>query len=313
MVWALQCIAAGIYSNQKDIPANIALLVVPAFLVETGLYLAAGFAETRARLERLRPEILASAMTATAPLPYLIYSVPTGVFSWQSLGTIVLLAGLASFWFVAAGKRASTDLLYLALMAAPILLKTFRPVYEDPFPKLQLHVLGALMWYRTGLLAALSLRKMEGVNFGFVPHKRDWAIGIRNFAYFLPIGLLFGFSLDFLSLRPSFGGWMTPVALVGTFVVSLCVLATVEEFFFRGLLQQVLTRMSGSEVIGLVTAALVFGLAHIVKYPTWQFVALATCAGIFYGRAFLQARSIRAAMVTHALVVTVWRVFLVLP
>jgi hypothetical protein len=38
---------------------------------------------------------------------------------------------------------------------------------------------------------------------------------------------------------------------------------------------------------------------------------LATFAGLFYGRAFLQARSIRAAMVTHALVVTVWQVFLV--
>ena len=180
------------------------------------------------------------------------------------------------------------------------------------FQKLQLHVLGVLMWYRTGLLAALSLRKMEGVNFGFVPHKRDWAIGLRNFIYFLPLGLIFGFGLEFLSIRPSLG-WMMPIALVGTFIVTLCVLATAEEFFFRGLLQQVLTRLSGSEHVGLVAASLVFGLAHIVKYPTWQFVTLATCAGIFYGRAFLQARSIRAAMVTHALVVTVWQVFLVLP
>lgn len=312
MVWALQCIAAAVYSNQKDIPSWIAPLVVPAFLVETGFYLAAGFAETRARLERLRPAVLAGAMTASAPLPYLIYSIPTGMFSWQSLGTIVVLAGLASFWFIVAGKRAATDLLYLALMAAPILLKTFKPLYEDPFPKLQLHVLGVLMWYRTGLLAALSLRKMEGINFGFVPHKRDWAIGLRNFLYFLPLGLMFGFGLEFLTIRPSLG-WMMPIALVGTFIVTLCVLATAEEFFFRGLLQQVLTRLSGSEHVGLIAASLVFGLAHIVKYPTWQFVTLATCAGIFYGRAFLQARSIRAAMVTHALVVTVWQVFLVLP
>jgi membrane protease YdiL (CAAX protease family) len=232
------------------------------------------------------------------------------MFSWHSLAAIVGMAGLASFWFLAAGKRSATDLLYLVVMAAPILLKIFKPLYEDPFPKLQLHVLGALMWYRTGLLAALSLRKMEGVNFGFVPHRQDWAIGLRNFLYFLPLGLIFGFGTDLLSLRPALG-WMLPVALVGTFVVTLCVLATVEEFFFRGLLQQVLTRLSGSEHIGLVAASLIFGMAHLVKYPTWQFVVLATFAGLFYGRAFLQARSIRAAMVTHALVVTVWQVFLV--
>jgi len=166
------------------------------------------------------------------------------------------------------------------------------------------------MWYRTGLLAALSIRKMEGVNFGFVPRKQDWAIGLRNFVYFLPLGLVIGFGSGLLSLRPSMG-WMVPVALVGTFIVTLCVLATVEEVFFRGILQQVLTRLSGSEGVGLVTASLIFGIAHLVKYPTWQFVALASIAGWFYGRAFKQAHSVRAAMVTHALVVMVWQVFLV--
>jgi hypothetical protein len=36
---------------------------------------------------------------------------------------------------------------------------------------------------------------------------------------------------------------------------------------------------------------------------------MAATAGIFYGLAFRQARSIRASMVTHALVVTSWRIF----
>ena len=34
---------------------------------------------------------------------------------------------------------------------------------------------------------------------------------------------------------------------------------------------------------------------------------IAGIAGCFYGRAFQRAGSIRAGMVTHALVVTVWR------
>jgi membrane protease YdiL (CAAX protease family) len=268
--------------------------------------------QTRSLLERWSPKQLACAMTLSTGVPYLFYSVATGVFSFASLGQILLLAGAASFWFVIVGRRTWTDLLYLAVMAAPVLLKVFKDIYADPFPRLQLFVLGILMWYRTGLLAVLSIRKMEGINFGFVPGRKDWAVGIRNFVYFLPLGLCLGWWLDFFSVRPS-TGWMLPVLLVGTFVVTLWVLATAEEFFFRGLLQQVLTKISGSEWIGLFAASIIFGLAHLWyrQFPNWKFVLLATCAGLFYGRAYIQARSIRAAMVTHALVVTVWKVFLV--
>ena len=311
VLWTLLCIVAAVYSQEKNIPSYITLAVVPAFLLETGFYLAAGLRVTRARLERLGPVPLAAVMTVSAPLPYVLYSVLTGVFEWRSLGQIFGLAGIASFWFVVAGRRTFADLLYLALMAAPILLKIFPQIYQDPFPRLQLFVLGVLMWYRTGLLAVLSIRKMEGINFGFVPRPADWAVGIRNFLYFLPVGLLLGYGLGFVSTRKPIG-WMLPLLLIGTFVVTLWVLATAEEFFFRGLLQQLLTRLSGSEMVGLLTASIIFGLAHIWyrQFPNWKFVLLATCAGVFYGRAYLQARSIRAAMVTHALVVTVWRVFL---
>ena len=94
---------------------------------------------------------------------------------------------------------------------------------------------------------------MEEINFGFVPKRDDWAVGLRNFAYFLPLGLLLGNALNFFSLRPSLG-WMQVAVFLGTFLVTLWGLATAEEFFFRGLLQQVLTRLSGSEWIGLLSA-----------------------------------------------------------
>ena len=193
LLWTLQCIAAAIYSWQKDIPTSITVAVVPAFLLETAFYFAAGLRQTRALLEQWSPRKLATLMTLTAAVPYVVYSVPTGVFSWVSLMQILGLAAVASFWFVIAGRRTAADLAYLAVMAAPVLLKVFRDIYEDPFPRLQLFVLGVLMWYRTGLLAGLSIRKMEGINFGFVPRRHDWAIGVRNFLYFLPLGLLLGY------------------------------------------------------------------------------------------------------------------------
>jgi membrane protease YdiL (CAAX protease family) len=312
VLWTLQCIAAAVYSQQQNIPTYITFAVVPAFLLETGFYLAAGLRQTRARLDCLSPSRIALAATFTAPLPYLVYSLSTGVFAWRSLAAILALAGAASFWFVIAGRKPVTDLAYLGLMAAPVLLKAFPAIYEDPFPRLQLFVLGILMWYRTGLIAVLSIRKMEGINFGFVPKRVDWAVGLRNFVYFLPLGLVLGYALHFFRLRTSLG-WMHVAVFLVTFVVTLCGLALAEEFFFRGLLQQVLTRISGRDWIGLLAASIIFGLAHVFKdpFPNWRFVLLATCAGLFYGRAFIQARSIRAAMVTHALVVTVWKVFLI--
>jgi uncharacterized protein len=312
ILWTVLCIAAAIYSQIKNIPTWITLAVVPAFLLEAGFYLAAGLPTIRALLERWRPERLATAMTLTATVPYVVYSIGTGMFDWLSLLKILGLAGVASFWFVLFGRRPVTDLLYLVFMAAPVLLKLFPAIYADPYPKLQLHVLGALMWYRTGLLAVLSIRKMEGINFGFVPARTDWAAGVRNFLYFLPLGFLLGYWLNFFSLRSPLDR-MWPVLFIGTFVVFLWVVALAEEFFFRGLLQQLLTKISGNQWFGLLTASLIFGLAHLWfdEFPNWKFVPLATCAGLFYGRAYMQARSIRAAMVTHALVVAVWKVFLV--
>ena len=84
-----------------------------------------------------------------------------------------------------------------------------------------------------------------------------------------------------------------------------------EEFLFRGFLQRLLARGFHSEVVGLIVASIIFGLVHLPfrQFPNWRFAILAGAAGIFYGLAFLKAKSVRASMVTHALLVTTWRVF----
>jgi len=98
---------------------------------------------------------------------------------------------------------------------------------------------------------------------------------------------------------------------LGTFFGILCVVALGEEFFFRGLLQQWFRDWSRSEVVGVVAASLLVGTVHLWfrPFPNWRFAVLAAVAGVFYGLAFRKAASIRASMVTHALVVTTWRVF----
>ena len=104
---------------------------------------------------------------------------------------------------------------------------------------------------------------------------------------------------------------MTLIAAV-TFLGMLWVVALGEEFFFRGLLQQWLGKWLRSPVAGWLLASALFGLAHLPfrSFPNWRFAAIAAVAGLLYGRAYVKAGSIRAAMVTHALVNTTWRVFL---
>jgi membrane protease YdiL (CAAX protease family) len=99
--------------------------------------------------------------------------------------------------------------------------------------------------------------------------------------------------------------------LLLTFFGVLWVLALGEEFFFRGLMQQWITGWVGNEWAGLIGTAIIFGAAHLWyrTFPNWRFAAIAGLAGIFYGLAFRQAKSIRASMVTHALTVTAWRTF----
>jgi membrane protease YdiL (CAAX protease family) len=64
-------------------------------------------------------------------------------------------------------------------------------------------------------------------------------------------------------------------------------------------------------MVGLFAAAALFGLAHLPfhKFPNWRLGIVAAALGIFCGLSLLRARSVRASMVTHALVATTWRMF----
>jgi membrane protease YdiL (CAAX protease family) len=312
VLWPALSIAALLYSQEKNIPHWVVIGVVPAFLVEAAFYTGAGFSAVRARLETLPRSQLIGLMIASAVLPYVIYSVSTGVFDWRSAAALVGLATIPALWFVVLGSNAAADVGFLLLMAVPMLLKTFRGLYQDPIPDLQLHVLGTLMWTRTGVIAVLCLRRMDGIGFSFIPRPSEWRIGLRNYLLFLPLGIGFAFAVGFLRPDPVAVTWKTLGLACLTFIITLWVLAAAEEFFFRGLLQQLLTRKLEKQALGIVIASAIFGAAHLGfrDFPNWKFALLAASAGLFYGRAYAQAGSIRAAMVTHALVVTTWRVFL---
>jgi membrane protease YdiL (CAAX protease family) len=309
----LACTTAGyVFARQQGIPTSVVLAALPAFLLEATLFLALGVEGWRKRLETVRPAGVAALLVLAAIAPYCAASLAFGSFHWQSLAAIALLAGLVSFWYVVLPQRPAADLLLLALMAAVVLTKVFASLYVRPNPKLPLEALGQAMWIRTGAFALLSVRRVQGVGFGFWPSAREWKIGAVFFLLMLPVVAALAWWIGYGKFHPPEASWIrTPVIVLLTFFGGLWVLALGEEFFFRGLLQQWMTGWLRNQWAGLIATSLLFGSVHLWyrAFPNWRFAVLAAVAGLFYGLAFRQAGSIRASMVTHALTITTVRVF----
>jgi membrane protease YdiL (CAAX protease family) len=293
------------------------LAALPAFLLEATFYFVMGVEGLRTRIEKLPPAVVALALTLAAVAPYSAASLALGSFRWQAMLWIGGLAAVASFWYVLLPHKPASDILFLVFMAVVWLTalvwpaKIFHQFYVSPHPKLPLYVLGQLMWIRTGIFSMLSVRRVKGVGFGFWPAMREWKIGAMYYVAFLPVAGL-AWWIGFAKPRlPAFGWGKTSLLALATFFGVLWVVALGEEFFFRGLLQQWMTQRLSSEWGGLIVTSVLFGSVHLWfrAFPNWRISALATLLGVLYGLAFRQARSIRASMVTHALVVTTWRIF----
>jgi uncharacterized protein len=286
---------------------------VPAFLVELAFYLAPGFPAVRQRFDALGSQFLrAAVLSASAVLPYLMETSRTGTFQLTYFAELLGIVLIAAFWYACVPRGMLADLLFLGFMAGVYLSRPFDRIYGHATPHVALGILGQLMWIRLGLMAVLSLRPLEDARFGFVPSRQEWLIGVQHYLYFLPVGAALGYWERFARFHlQAMDWWKFPLLLVGTFAGVLWVVALAEEFFFRAFLQQVLARRMHNETFGLLTASVLFGLAHLPfrKFPNWRVAIIAGVLGLFCGLALIKARSVRASMVTHALVVTTWRMF----
>jgi membrane protease YdiL (CAAX protease family) len=310
LIWLACAVAGLLYAGQQNIPLRLALTALPAFLLEATFYGVLGIERWRNRLEKMPPAAVAALLTAAAVAPYSAASLAFGPFRWDAFAWIAVIAAAASFWYAVLPKKAPVDLAFLLLMALVVLTNILRKQYVNPAPKLRIDELAALMWIRTGAFAMLSVRRTKGVGFGFWPQRWEWLIGASYFLALVPVAAAVAWGIGFAKPHLPPPAWdKTTVLAIGTFFGVLWVLALGEEFFFRGLLQQWMGEWLGNQWLGLAATAVIFGVSHLWfrAFPNWRFAILATVAGVFYGLAFRQGRSIRASMVTHALTVTTWR------
>lgn len=305
--------AALFYSEQHPQFHWIMNAALPAFLLEAVFYLASGFEETRtwfARIQSRRTQ--AALLWMSALLPYLIFSLSTGTFQRNAFQLLAVLTAVFALWYAVLPRRFAYDAGFLIIGAAPILLRVFPRIYRSPDEHTRVDVLGHLMWIRVGIMALLVLREWDPGPFSLWPRRDEWKTGILYYLLaVVPIAAL-AMGLHDVRFAPLQGEWWRIVAIaIGTFFGTLWVVALGEELFFRGVVERALLNRWRSPVLGVGVSAVLFGAVHLWfhRFPDWRRALVATVLGIACGMAYLRSGSVRAPMVTHAFVVTTWRVF----
>lgn len=184
----------------------------------------------------------------------------------------------------------------------------FRWMYRLlPYPRELTHTLTILLALNTALAAFVYVRRLDGIGYSV-----EWSSGIAaqvaiHFALCAAILIPLGEAIHFIHFGPSAANFrplplLTAVLGIGFFT------AWPEEFLFRGLLQNLLAKLTKSEWAGLAIAAVIFGFSHILHapFPNWKYVFLATIAGLLYGHVWMRTRTIFASAIVHALVDILW-------
>jgi hypothetical protein len=306
--WGVLGLAGIFYARARGIPSWAALPVVAAFLIEFPFYLVPAFPMVRERVTGVGVPAFA---LAAAALPYLACCCGAVRFEWSGLARMAAVALAVSLWYVVLPASPATDVAFLALVGAVLLGGYFNPIYTSLYPAFKdlknVIVIPHLSLISMAVMALMLQRRVHETGYGFVPSTREWRIGLRNFLYFVPIGLPLALLLGathFVAPKPV---WY----IAATFAGMLWVVALSEEFFLRGVLQQWIEDWTLSRTGALVITSAVFGLLHLWLggFPNWKWALVAGVLGWFCGRARNQAGSIRASMVTHALVAATWRGF----
>lgn len=246
------------------------------------------------------------AFPALLASPWLIVALAAHRFSALWL-LVYLLAppGVAALLWLAARfdpeqHAHPLDFVVLFPLGLAVDLRWLEPAWPPGFS-----VVGKLTLLDAGLYGYLAVRQLSGIGFTLRLRWRDWAIGLREFAFYAPIAVPLGLALGFLHLH---GRVAHPLLVPPVWLFTFFAVALPEEIFFRGWMQNLFERRIGRTPALLLTACL-FGLAHFNKrtnFFNWRYVVLAAIAGIFYGRAWRAGRRIPASAITHATVDTLW-------
>jgi membrane protease YdiL (CAAX protease family) len=238
---------------------------------------------------------------------FLIYSVAMNSRPLLTVAGAAYVVAPALILAGSAGKPSGAWEDYLALLVLWLPVE-FRWNYRlFTYPPPLTHTLTILLALSTGVAAFILLRRLDRIGYAL-----DWRRGyfthfVLLFAVFAAIAIPLGIKIGFIHWAPALSRLRAaPLTIIGILFFT----AWPEEFLFRGLLQNLLSKTLKSPWLGLIAAAIIFGFAHILHapFPNWKYVALASIAGVFYGLAWMRTRSLVPGVLIHALVDISWHI-----
>ncbi len=242
--------------------------------------------------------------------PYLIYAAGTFDFRWPALTRLLVVgAGLPLIYRLSPVRDLERfnwqDLLAAVWLIAALMGHQLAGIWTVPT---NLDFLGRLFLICIGSWTWTFLRPVPRLGYDFSISLKGLGIAAWNFALFAVIALPASLALHFTQWNPPHTGL---AAFAVSFLEIFLFIALLEELFFRGFLQTLVSRSIGSAWVGQAVISCLFGLFHILHapFPNWKYVLLATVAGWFYGTAFVKSGGLMASALTHAMVDTVWRAF----
>jgi membrane protease YdiL (CAAX protease family) len=315
-LWAALCFAGGLYATWQGYGgrAFAATLTVFSFYFGVMLLFAA----------RGVPEFLAARfgagggylVAAAAFAAYLAYVLGTNNLSFIRLGVIAAISVVPIALATSArGQSPGAWQDYLGVAGIWVTVKfssfhwsgrTSLSHWLWPFPSERLaYVFTVLLCVTVALAAFVWIRKIPGVGYNIGWGPRCGFFVLASFLAFGAIAIPLGAAMRFIEFAPQWHAWRS---LPFVSIAILFFTAWPEEFLFRGLLQNIVSRSSKSDLAGWWTASVLFGFSHITNlgFPNWRYVILASIAGLFYGWTWRRTNSIFASALVHAAVDVTW-------
>ncbi len=241
---------------------------------------------------------------------YLVYAVGTGSFSWSGLARIAAFVAVPTLcvWPVR-GRPDVTWLDWLAVTAIwiPFDFGLLKDIWIWPAGGAA-YMLNTVLAINLAVILFVGWRGFSGVNFRFSMEKKDVRLVFVGFFAFLAVAVPFGFLTGFITFNPQ----VDPVKAFLTPIGFFFFVGVPEELLFRGLVQNLLQKRLGRPVVALVIASVIFGATHLNNgpVPDWRYFVLATAAGLVYGGLYVRSKSLAVPALVHAMVDSVWVLFL---
>lgn len=306
-LWAGLCLAGTFYATWHGYGGRefAATLTAFAFYALVMLMFAA-----RGISDALSGQLGASAgiLLGTANfLVYLVYVLGTQTFGIARVGALAFFVFAPLALAASAERKPAGTWQDFALLAGVWVAVKFGPSHWAwPYPEARLaYAFTVLLALNVALAAFVLMRRVSGIGYT-IGWGAKWGVYITtSFCIFACVAIPLGYVLHFISFEPQWYAWKS-VPFTGVAILFLT--AWPEEFLFRGLLQNMLSRASKSDLAGWWTASVLFGFSHITNlgFPNWRYVILASIAGLFYGWTWRKTGSIFPSAIVHGLVDTTW-------